>query len=277
MQAKVQPQRTDGGLTDAQWAGLARLGDLGNRLSPLFDDTFTGPATAALGRLGELDSRHDLATLTEKFVQTVDTLEQAGLLRLLRDNAEFIANTVDVLAPLAVQWLEQLSRLPADELRQDVAFALEALRKTRLLTEFAREHLGEELTARAIEAVRFVQHNQADEALTEMLVQLGRVYRSGMLARLGGLAEYIAGLEEGTDFRHLAGSLVDVVPDEGLEGLGVLTKLLSGIDQAVKKAQQGGDELGGYAGMLHLLRDADVQKGLRVLTLLPTYLERDMS
>ena len=77
-------------LTEAQWAGLARLGDLGNRLGALLDGPLAGPATAGLDRLGELGSRYDFETLSVAVLGLVEALHRAGLLRLGRDHAVLI-------------------------------------------------------------------------------------------------------------------------------------------------------------------------------------------
>lgn len=271
MHAKVHAPYDDTPLTNAQWAGLARLGDLGNRLGPLLDGPLAGPAGAKLEQLGEFDAEHDLTDLAAEFIQTVSALRQAGLLRLIRDNAQFIADSLEVIAPLATQWMEQLSRLPADEFKTDAAFALQLLRKTRLLGEFAQQHLAGELTGHMSETTEFIQRNRTDKALAELLVQLGRLHRSGMLTRLGDLAEYLSGLEEGTDFRKLAGSMVDAAPEGALSQL---PQLLHGLEQAARNTREDENRLGGYSGLIHLLRDPQVQKGLRMLAQLTAHLEQ---
>lgn len=258
-------------LSAEQWAGLARLGDLGNRLGDLIDGPLRGPATAALDRIGELDGRHDLTALAEKLITTLDALNRAGLLDLLRDNAQFAADSLEVLAPMLNQWLERINRLPADEIKADAAFALTLLRKARLIAGFIEDKLAGELTGRAVGLAEFMQRNQTDEAVAEALVQLGRVYRSGMLARLGDLADYVAGQEEGGDFEAQLGSLVKALPKDAI---GQSLHFLHSAEQAMADAQKDEENLGGYAGMLRLLRDKEVQKGLRMLSVLPLYFEK---
>lgn len=260
-------------LTDEQWAGLARLGDLGNRLGALLDGPLAGPTTVTLNRLGELDGRYDLAALAEKIVGTLAALDRAGLLDRLSDNAQFVADSLEVLAPMLDQWLARVGELPADELKADAEFALTLLRKARLIAGFVDEKLASELTGKAVTLTEFLQRNQTDEAVAEALVQFGRVYRSGLLARLGDLAEYVAGLEEGTDVESLAGNLVKAVPSDAI---GFAMHLLHSTEESMIDARQDEEHLGGYAGMLHLLRDKEVQRGLRMLSVLPLYLEKRM-
>lgn len=258
-------------LTDQQWAGLARMGDLGNRLGALLDGPLGGPATAALDRLGAVDGRHDLPALTEKLIDTLAALERAGLLDLVRDNAQFVADSIEVLKPALDQWLARIGELPAAELRADAQFALTLLRKARLIAGFAEDKLAGELTGKAVGLVEFMQHNDTDEAVAELLIQLGQVYRSGLLARLGDLADNVAGLEEGSDFESLVGSLVKALPKDAI---GQSAHLLHSAEEAMIDVREDEQHLGGYAGMLHLLRDKEVQKGLRMLSVLPIYLEK---
>lgn len=269
--ATKTPTENNTPLTDEQWAGLARMGDLGNRLSTLLDGPVAGPLTAVLDRAGAVDGQSDLAALAEKLVDTLSTLERAGLLDLLRDNAQFVADSLEVLLPMLDQWLARIAELPADELKADAEFSLTLLRKGRLIARFVEDKLSHELTGKAVGLVEFMQRNDTDEAVAEALVQLGRMYRNGLLTRLGDLADYAAGLEEGSDFESLFGTLTQALPKDAI---GQSLDLLHGVEDAMADARKDGEHLGGYAGMLHLLRDREVQKGLRMLSVLPTYLEK---
>lgn len=267
----MEANRITGPLSEEQWAGLARLGDLGNRLAGAIDGSLGGPATTAVDRLGALDSRYDLGTLVEKVVGVLSALDRAGLLDHLRDNAQFAADSLDVLAPVLSQWLQRLDQLPADELKADAEFALSLLRKARVIGQVIDDKLAGELTGKAVGITEFMQRNQTDEALAEMLVQLGRMYRSGLLSRLGDLADYVAGLKEGADVESLFGDLVKTMPTDAI---GQTMHLLHSAEDAMRDARKDEKHLGGYSGMLHLFRDKNVQKGLRMLSVLPIYLEK---
>ncbi|APZ43576.1 hypothetical protein [Acidihalobacter ferrooxydans] len=263
----------DSPLTAEQWAGLARLGDFGNKLGALTDGPLAGAATAVIDRFGELDGRYDLATLAEKLVATVATLERAGLLDLVRENAQFIADSLEVLTPMLDDWLGRIKELPASEFKADAEFVLALLRKTRVIAGFVEDKLAGELTGKTAALTEFMQRNDTDQAVAEALVQLGRLYRCGLLARLGDLAEYVAGLEEGTDFESLVGNLVESLPKNAI---GQAIDVMHSAEDAMEDARKDEQHLGGYAGMLHLLRDEEVQKGLRMLSVLPIYLEKRM-
>ncbi len=263
MKQDIEPSQMQSPLTPEQWAGLARLGDLGQRIGGLIDGPAAGPATAALDRIGELDGQYDLVALTEKLIDTVSALDRAGLLDLIRDNAQFVSDSMEVLRPMATQWMERIREVPVDELKADAAFALDMLHKARLMASFIEANLSGGLTGKTVELTAFIEQNQTDKALAEAFVQLGRIYRSGLLARLGDLSEYIAGLEEGTDLESQVGSVVKAIPGDTL---GTSFKLLRSVSKAMAGIQEDPHEkLGGFSGLLHVMRDKEVQKGLRLL------------
>lgn len=265
------PQNATAPLTQEQWNGLARLGDLGNRIGAWMDGPLGGPATETIQRLGELDAEYDLAPLAEKTVAMLHALNRAGVLDMIRDNTPFLTRSLATLQPWITQWLERAGELPAEDLKADVAFALGLLRKTRIVSEFVDEKLAGELTGKLVDATAFVQAHHTDEAIADVLVQLGRIHRSGLLPRLADLAEYASGLDEGTDLPSQLGDLVRALPEDAIERS---RALVHGARDALADAGKDEKHLGGYSGMLHLLRDKEVQKGLRVLSVLPLYLEK---
>lgn len=264
-----QANVSDDPLTQAQWAGLARLGDLGNRLGALIDGPLAGPTTAGIDRLGKLYARYDLVELADKLIATVDALERAGLLRLLRDNAEFIGDSLDTLVPVLSKWLGDIAQRPIDDLKADVETLFKTLRRLRLMGDFVEENLAGELTAGTVRLSGFLQENETDQAIGELVVLLGRLHRNGLLTRAGDLADYLAGLTEGTDVESLTGRMVQDAPRQRLEQL---SWLIRSAEQAMNDMQEDDAQLGGVSGLIHLLRDKDVQKGLRMLSVLPGYM-----
>lgn len=258
-------------LTPAQWQGLARLGDLGNRLGDILDGPLSGVATEGLNRLGELAARRDLPKLAEQLFTTLDALERAGMLRLIQDNAEFVGNSIDTLLPILSQWMTELTRMPVDELKADLAAAFKTLRRVRLLGDFVDEHLAGALTSNVVHTSEFLQRNQTDQALIDMLVLLGRMHRNGTLSSLGDFSDYLAGLTEGTDPESLAGNMVQDAPHRRLEQL---MRWVHSVESAMQEIEDDDAQLGGFSGLMHLLRDKEVQKGLHMLSILPTYLDR---
>jgi len=264
-----QANVSDGPLTQAQWEGLARLGDLGNRIGALMDGPLAGPATESLDRLGRLHARHDLLELGENLIATVDALERAGLLRLVRDNAEFIGDSLDTLIPMLSQWMEQLGQLPVEELKADVEMLFKTLRRLRLMGDFVEENLAGDIVANTVRISGFMQDNQTDQAIAELLVLVGKLHRNGLLNRAGDMADYLAGMTEGTDAESLAGSMVEDASQLHFEQL---SRLLHGAERAMDDVQNDASHLGGITGLMHLLRDKEVQKGLRMLSVLPGYM-----
>ncbi len=262
---------SDGPLTQAQWEGLARLGDLGNRLGTLVDGPMAGPATAGIDRLGALYAQYDLAELGEKLIATVEALERAGLLHLIRENADFIGDSLETLLPLLSQWMEQVARLPVEELKADVEMLFKTMRRLRLMGDFVEENLAGDITAGTVRLSGFLQENETDQAIAELAILLGKLHRNGLLVRAGDLADYLAGVTEGTDIESMTGSMVHSAPQERINQL---LSLIHGAEQAMKDAKAEDDQLGGVSGLIHLMRDKEVQKGLRILSALPTYMDR---
>jgi hypothetical protein len=120
-----------GPLTEAQWQGLARLGDLGNRLGELVEGPLAGPTTAALDRLGEISMRYDLEALAAEVLDLLEVFQRAGLLQLARDNAEFVGKSLELLAPLLAQWIEQASKMPFEETKADIAVLAAGMHRLR--------------------------------------------------------------------------------------------------------------------------------------------------
>lgn len=266
-----QTNVSDGPLTQAQWEGLARLGDLGNRLGTLVDGPMAGPATAGIDRLGALYAQYDLAELGENLLATVEALERAGLLRLVRDNAEFIGDSLETLLPLLSQWMDQVAKLPVDELKADAEMLFRTLRRLRLMSDFVEENLAGDITANTVRLSGFLQENETDQAIAEFAVLLGKLHRNGLLARAGDLADYLAGVTEGTNLESMTGSMVHSAPQERIDQL---FSFIHGAEQAMKDAKAEDEQLGGVSGLIHLMRDKEVQKGLRILSALPTYMDR---
>lgn len=370
-------------LTDEQWAGLARIGDLGARLGQVLDGPSAEVFTGGIDRVGRLASRYDVMGLAESLIATLDQLERAGLLAMVRENAQFVGASAETLlpllsrwlqqlaalpveeikadvenlfsllrklrtvgdfmekrlagditagavsvseflranhtdeaiadllvllgrlqrsgllanagqwadsaaawfndqanissgksfVPLLSKWLEQLAELPLDEIKTDVEALFILLRKLRSVTEFIDTHLAGELTAGAVNVAEFVHANATDKAVSELLIVLGQLHRSGLLADAGRWAEQLAGITDGMDVAASTSQLMNKVPGQSLEQL---RQLIHSAQDAVADVQRDGKDLGGITGLMRLLRDKDVQKGLRLLAVLPAEIGRRM-
>ncbi|MEJ2059521.1 MAG: DUF1641 domain-containing protein, partial [Gammaproteobacteria bacterium] len=145
--------------------------------------------------------------------------------------------------------------------------------KWRAVSAFIDQHLAGDLAALAVQLTEFVQQNETDAALGDLLTTLGKLHRNGTLRRLGDLSDLLAGVEESVDLVALLG---DVVHDADKLSVGKALQMMKSAEQAFEDAQHAGDhqDYGGWRGLLHLMSDKDVQKGLRLISILPGYLEK---
>jgi hypothetical protein len=265
MNQATAPTAPPDALSPEQWQGLARLADLVNAVS----GPFAGPMTGALDRTLGMANRHDIGDLAEAVLDTAEALRASGLLALLRDNADLLAQSIRLLVPLLARLPETLNGLPLEELKQDVERLHRLMDKTDLLGEYVAEYFAGPAVRMSVDAADFARREALGESLRDLLQTLGHLHRNGSLAWLRDISDYLEDREQ----QRLLGSLAG----QGIDGAASLTarthKLLRGVQSAMDDAAADADQLGGVKGLLHLLRDADVQRGLRALAVLPAYLE----
>lgn len=261
-------------LTPAQWAGLARLGDLGQRLGETVDSGPVGQILAdGLNRLGPLTARGELTETLTALMEAVEALHRAGLLHWIRDNAEFVGNSLDTLAPLFEDVLARLGRMPLDALEQEASALIGQVRRLSRLADFIEQNLGGELAENAVRIAEFVRQEGTEDALRDLLLQLGRLHRSGLLTHVGDLAESAVTLTRDIDVEALAEALARSRPaafaERVVDGLQALSSALA---EAERDAEARAPN-GGVGGLLKLLRDEEVQRSLHLLLRLPAHLE----
>jgi uncharacterized protein YjgD (DUF1641 family) len=251
-------------LSEQQWQGLARLADMLNAAPAL-----AAPMSEGLEGLLRLSARYDLPRLSEALLETGEALRDSGLLRFLSENATLIAETLQLLLPLAGAAQAKLDEIPLREFKQDLARLHRLLDKADLLAEYSSQHLAGPLAEWSVEAADFAQREELAESLKDLLQTLSRLHRNGSLAWLREMSDY-AGVRE--QQRLLSG-----LADAGVETLGGLPeraqRLMKGVESAMQDAAEDAENLGGMKGLLHLLRDPEVQRGLRTLAVMPYYLE----
>lgn len=252
-------------LSPEQWQGLARLADLINALS----GPFAGPLTTTVERTLGLASRHDLVRLLETMIETTEALRASGLLKQIGDNADLMADSIRQLSPLLNTLPEKLDALPLAQLRHDLDRLHRLLDKAELFSDYATAHLAGPAVRWSVDVTEFAQQEALGESLKDLLQTLGHLHRNGSLAWLRDISDY---LEDGEQ-QQLLGSLVrgDIAGAANLPERA--RELLQGVQAAMDDAAGDSEHLGGISGLLHLLRDPDVQRGLRTLAVLPTYLE----
>lgn len=256
-------------LTDEQIAGLARLGDLGNQLGQLLDGPLAGPLASTSTQLGEVYSRYDLSSLAQSFLGAADALNRAGWFTFIQNNADFFAQSMEVLHPLIVQWIESIDQWQMDEIKVDIEWVISQIRRGRELSEFVETQWSSEIVGTVVKFTELIQREETIPALGELMELLGQIHRCGLYPKLKTIAEYAGGLDEGVDFNLLVGQLMRKVP---ADSLGEINQVVAGARSAINEVQKHERELGGLRGLFYLLKDKNVQKGLQMIALLPTYL-----
>ena len=252
-------------LSEEQWQGLARLADLVNAMS----GPFAGPVTGTVNRSMELASRYDLGQLLEAVLDTAEALRASGLLKQIGDNADLMADSIRLLAPLLKGSPTQLNALPLADLQNDLKRLHRLLDKAELFSEYAADHLAGPAVRWSVDAAEFAQREALGESIKEAMQTLDHLHRNGTLVWLRDISDYLEDREQQRLLGSLAGS--------GIGGAANLPerarKLLHGVQAAMDDAAGDADHLGGLSGLLHLMRDPEVQRGLRTLAVLPSYLE----
>lgn len=230
-----------------------------------------GLATGAVETIGNLEARYDLPALAEELLGTLDALRRSGLLQRLRDNAAFINDSLDVITPLAGTLVQRLQALPLAQRQAELARLSQLWQRLLALEAFWREHLAGETVQRLIRLGEFFAEHEVEQTVGETLVLLQRLSDNGVLQQLGDLGDWFAGLEDSVNIEALLATWVQ----EGRKlPLARLRQLAQGVQQAMDAAHEDETRLGGMRGLMHLLGDREVQRGLRLLSTLPAYLEQ---
>jgi len=198
-------------------------------------------------------------------------LREAGLLELLRENAQPLAETISLLAPLSGELVGTLRELPLDKLREELGEWQALYAKLKAARGFFDGEVADALTGQLVEAGRFWQDNDLEASLADLMKTVSRLHESGMLARVRELADYLDASLQDVEHEPMLADLVKAADKFQLKRMG---QLMEGLDQAMDDAGREEGHLGGTGGLWHLLRDKQVQKGLRTLFILPVYLEQ---
>lgn len=264
-------QNAPQGLSPEQWRGLARLADMAGALESAIQGPLGAPITEMIQTVGDINAKHDLPGLTHELIETLSALREAGLLQMLRDNAQLIVETIDLLAPLSSKLVDQLREFPLEGLREELHEWQALYAKLKALRAFFDSDVSNALTGQLAAASQFWQENNMEAALTDLLTTVSHLHDNGMLERIRKLADYI---DVSAGDINQSSMLTDLIKGADKTQLYRMGKLMEGLDQAMNDAGRDEPHLGGTGGLLHLLRDKQVQKGLRTLFILPVYLEQ---
>ena len=264
-------------LTPEQWVGLARLGDLANGAEQFMGGPAgTLPMAMAL-RAGQWNERFDLDGGIEEILETMKALRKAGAFKLISENAAFVTESLQLLAPLAPKILETLHTLPVTEWLAALHMLGNLLSRVDDVLTFLKGPAGNALVTRLKELGDLWEETSADTTIVEALRLLKQLQEDGNLHRVADISRQIELMTETIDIESLIGSFIELSRNSPLPAL--VASLMHGgkaMTQALAEAteHEPKDQAGGIAGLYHMLKDPNVQRGIRVLATLPAYLEK---
>ena len=121
------------------------------------------------------------------------------------------------------------------------------------LGSFAAKHLGGDITEAVLTATDLFKDPKLVPALRELLDTLVTLHEVGALRQLRDNAILAAESLRDTDLNHTMSQMLKL-PDK--------------ITDVIDEATHGGHDdkaLGGFGGLMHMLRDKDVQRGIQTL------------
>ncbi|WP_215883110.1 DUF1641 domain-containing protein [Acidithiobacillus sulfurivorans] len=264
-------------LTPEQWAGLARLGDLAHG-SESFMGSPAGnlPMDLAL-KAGTWNESYDLEGSIEELLDTLKVLRESGLLSLIRENAAFVTESIALMKPFIPGLLSKLHEMPLAEWLSALQMFGEIIPKINAFMDFLQGPAGSAVVAKIKELGDIWQETSADTTIVEALRLLKQMQDDGNLQRVADLSRQIGLFAETIDLESLLGQFVQ--KSEGNPLVNSAASLMqSGKLMAAALADAAEHEAtgkaGGLSGLYHMLKDPDVQRGMRVVAVLPVYLEK---
>ncbi len=259
-------------LSAEQWAGLARLGALVHEGEQALGQPATQSLVGFLRKLGDANERYALDDTLTEVLETLTALRESGVLRWIRENAGLVTETLALLRPFIPEILESLKSISAKELLEALKTLGTLLAKMHALEAFLGGEAGQDLVSALRRAGNLWEETRADETLAKTLRLLARLEEDGSLERLAVLSRWFALLEETVDPLALTGDLVRAGRDNPLLSLPArLGRSAEAVVQTLEETPP--EKTGGLGGLYRMLRDPEVQRGLRVLAVLPARLK----
>ncbi|WP_414039769.1 DUF1641 domain-containing protein [Acidithiobacillus sp. M4-SHS-6] len=263
--------------TAEQWAGLARLGDLASGAESFMNSPAGNlPMELAL-KAGTWNERYDLAESVEELLDTLKVLRDSGILSLIRENAAFLTESIRLLAPLIPGILENLRKIPLDEAMSALQLFSEIMPKLNAVMDFLKGPAGGAVVAKVKELGDIWQETSADTTIVEALRLLKQMLDDGNLQRVADLSRQIGLFAETIDLESLLGQFMQQSHDNPIfnSAAGLLQSgrlMAAALADATEHESRG--KTGGLSGLYHMLKDPEVQRGMRVVAVLPVYLEK---
>ncbi|MCE5393546.1 MAG: DUF1641 domain-containing protein [Acidithiobacillus sp.] len=264
-------------LSPEQWAGLARLGDWMNGAEALMGSPAAALPMSTVLRLGQWLEKYQLDASLEELLATLQVLRESGILRGLRDNAHFLAENAELLQGMLPSLLERIREIPWTVLPQLLDLVASVLPRLQAVQEFLQSAAGNDLVASIKRIGDLWEETRADESVIAALQLLRQLQEDGNLERIGELSRQLGLLAETIPVGSLLGQLVQEQEHNPLlSSLGALLHsgkaMAKALADAAEHEAQG--KAGGLGGLYHMLKDPDVQRGMRVVAVLPIYLQK---
>lgn len=264
-------------LSPEQWAGLARLGDLVSSSESFLDSPAGAVAVGIALRLGNWNERYQLDASLEELLATVGALRNAGVLRWVRENAAFLRDNIALLQDLLPQILQVLQEIPWAVLPQTMQLLGILLPRLQALEDLIQGPVGADLVAQIKKLGDLWEETRADESLVAALRLLRQLEEDGNLRRLANLSRQIGLMAETIPLDPLLGQLIQETEKGSLvTSMSLLLHSSKALAHALAEADehQARSKVGGLAGLYRMLKDPDVQRGMRVIAALPVYLQK---
>ena len=264
-------------LSSEQWAGLARLGDLVNGGGSLMGSQVSAlPMQLAL-RLGQWDEQYHLVESLEEILGTLDCLRETGILRWLRENADFLRDNAQLLQGFLPTILDRAREIPWSVLPQLLELTAALLPRVQAILEFLQSDAGTDLVAALKRGGDLWEETRPDESLVAVLRLLRQLQEDGNLERIAERSRQIGLMAQAIPVESLLGQWMQE-QQQGPLFTSLAAFVHSGkamakaLADAAEHEEQG--KAGGIAGLYHMLKDPDVQRGMRAVAVLPVYLEK---
>lgn len=264
-------------LTREQWAGLARLGDMIHGSEQLLGGPAGAFAMETVLRASQWNERFDLEGSIEEALATLSALREAAALRQIRENIPLMTETLQLLLPLLPQILDALRRIPLADMVAALRAVGDLVPRLNAVQAFLQGPMGDKLVAKIKEVGDLWEETATDETILEALRVLKGLQDDGNLERLAGLSRQIGLFAETIDLTALLGQLVRQGKDSALVASPAILlhsgeAMAQALAEAIEHASK--EPTGGLRGLLHMLSDPDVQRGMRTVAALPIFLEK---
>ncbi|MEY2342442.1 DUF1641 domain-containing protein [Acidithiobacillus sp. IBUN Pt1247-S3] len=264
-------------LSPEQWAGLARLGDMVSSTESFLGSPASSAVIGLALRFGDWNERYQLDASVEELLATLNALRDAGILKWVRDNADFVRDNVQLLQGFGPQLLKVMQEIPWAILPQTLKLFSDVLPRVEALWGFLQTGAGNDLVAQLKKLGDLWEETRADESVVAALRLLRQLQDDGNLQRVADLSRQIGLLAETIPVESLMGQLLQE-QESGplLSAFATLMHSSKAMSKALADAaeHEARGKAGGISGLYHMLKDPDVQRGMRVVAVLPVYLQK---